>query len=117
MSNMKRYITIVDGIIAGEGNGPMAPDRVETGLLIAGINPVAVDCVCAKLVGFDYQKIPMIYKAFNIRHYPLVNFVYEDIEVISNENKFNGNLVELKHEDMFTFSPHFGWKEHIELES
>lgn len=61
MSNMKRYITIVDGIIAGEGNGPMAPDHVETGLLIAGTNPVAVDCVCAKLMGFDYQKIPMIY--------------------------------------------------------
>lgn len=63
-----------------------------------------------------FTKIEQEWIKSSIRHYPLVNFVYEDIGVISNENKFNGNLVELKREDMFTFKPHFGWKGHIELE-
>jgi uncharacterized protein (DUF362 family) len=116
-SNAKRYLTIVDGIIGGEGDGPLAPDRVESGVLIGGTNAVAVDCVCAKIMGFDYKKIPMIYRAYNIKHFPLVDFEYKGIEVISNEERFHGVLSQLNDEDMFTFKPHFGWKKHIELQS
>ena len=116
-SNAKRYFTIVDGIIGGEGNGPMVPDSVESGVLIGGSNPVAVDCVCAKIMGFDYGKIPTLYKAFEIEHFPLVDFKYEDIEVISNDERFQSLLAELNHEYMFAFKSHFGWKGHIELES
>jgi len=37
-----RYLSIVDGIIAGEGNGPMEADAKPCGVLIAGHNPVAL---------------------------------------------------------------------------
>lgn len=113
----RRYFSLVDGIIAGEGNGPMAPDKKKVGLMIAGMSPVAVDCVCSKLMGFDYRKIPMLYKAFSIGNFPLVDFQYEDIESISNDEKFHGPLVELDHKDMFSFRPPFGWEGHVELEA
>ena len=43
----------IDGIIAGQGNGPEAPDPIHTGVLIAGANPLAVDAAAAKMMGFD----------------------------------------------------------------
>ncbi|MCA9217232.1 MAG: DUF362 domain-containing protein, partial [Planctomycetales bacterium] len=61
----RKYLTIVDGIVGGDGNGPMAPDPYESGVLIAGVNPVAVDCVCAAIMGFDYRKIPTLERAFH----------------------------------------------------
>src|SRR5882762_5079182 len=38
-----RYLAIVDGIIAGEGNGPMSPDPKPCGVIMAGTHPAAVD--------------------------------------------------------------------------
>ena len=48
--NAKTYLSIVDGIYAGEGSGPLSPDKREVGLLFAGTNPVAVDCACATMM-------------------------------------------------------------------
>ena len=50
---VKPAISVVDGIIAMEGLGPMAGDVVEMGLIIAGKDPVAVDAVTAKVMGFE----------------------------------------------------------------
>ncbi len=112
----KKYLCIVDGVIAGEGNGPEAPEAINTQVLIAGMNPVAVDCVSAKLMGFDYQKVPALRNAFNIKNYPLVDFGYDDIEVLSDEKEWSGRLTDLRKEDMFTFKPPLGWIGHIELQ-
>jgi uncharacterized protein (DUF362 family) len=110
-----KYLSVVDGIIAGEGSGPEAPDPKHTGLLIIGTNPVAVDAVCAKIMGFDWQKIPSIKNAFYINHYPLCDFFYDEIEVISSNTHLNKCLTDIDPADTFHFKPHFGWKNHIEL--
>ncbi len=115
VKSRKKYLSIVDGIIAGEGSGPEAPDPKHTGLLIIGTNPVAVDAACAKIMGFDWQKIPSIKNAFYINRYPLCDFVYDDIEIVSPDSRFNKRLAEIKSSDSFYFKPHFGWKDHIEL--
>jgi uncharacterized protein (DUF362 family)/ferredoxin len=47
----KPVLNIVDGIVAMEGNGPGGGDPIKLGVLIAGINPVAVDVVAGKLAG------------------------------------------------------------------
>lgn len=47
----KPALNIVDAVIAMEGNGPGSGDPVSAGALIAGINPVAVDVVAARLAG------------------------------------------------------------------
>ena len=49
----KHYLAIVDGIIGGQGNGPLCPDPVGSNVLIAGTDPAAVDAVAARLMGFD----------------------------------------------------------------
>lgn len=44
-------LTIVDGVVAMEGNGPASGDPIALGALIAGGNGVAVDVVAARLTG------------------------------------------------------------------
>ena len=43
-----RTFSIVDGVIGGEGNGPLAPDAIKSGLLIAGEDWAAVDKVATQ---------------------------------------------------------------------
>ncbi len=47
----KPDLNIVDAITAMEGNGPGGGDPCHVGLLLAGVNPVAVDVVAAEIVG------------------------------------------------------------------
>lgn len=47
----KPDLNIVDAVIAMEGNGPGSGSPRHVGLLIAGINPVAVDIIAAECVG------------------------------------------------------------------
>lgn len=58
--NRKRHYSLCDGIIAGEGRGPMNPDPALAGLLVFGRHPVSVDLVTTWLMGFDPEKIPII---------------------------------------------------------
>lgn len=50
-------ISIVDGIIGMEGNGPLFGKPVQHGLLAAGSDPLAVDIICAQLMGFSIEAI------------------------------------------------------------
>lgn len=113
--NRKRYISVVDGIIAGEGNGPEAPEPKHTGLLLAGTNPVAVDAACVKFMGFDWQKIPSIYNAFAIQRLRLCDFCHEDIRLVSSHDEWRKSLADIPSSQVAHFTPHFGWKGHIEL--
>jgi uncharacterized protein (DUF362 family) len=97
-----KYLSIVDGIVAGEGNGPMEADSKPCGVLVAGFNPVAVDFVTIALMGFDWQKVASVREAFNIADLPLADFSPEDIEILPGLG------------EPFVFRPHFGWVGHIE---
>jgi uncharacterized protein (DUF362 family) len=110
----RRYLSVVDGIVGGEGDGPMAPDRVESRLLLAGTNPVAVDCCAAKLMRLDFRKIPACIRAFSIEKLPLVDFAPQEIRMASNEQALNGLIDEIDTSGLHPFRPHFGWIGKIE---
>ncbi|MDR2396186.1 MAG: DUF362 domain-containing protein [Endomicrobium sp.] len=54
------YFSIVDGILAGEGDGPFCPHSKKANTLIAGEDFLAVDIVTSKLMGFNPLKIPYL---------------------------------------------------------
>jgi uncharacterized protein (DUF362 family) len=56
----RRVLNVYDGIVAGEGDGPMAPDPRPTGLLAAGEDGVATDVVVAWLMGFDWRRVAIL---------------------------------------------------------
>src|SRR6185437_1104014 len=51
---------IADGIIAMEGNGPLNGAPRALGQIILADDPVAADATCARLMGFDPEKIAHI---------------------------------------------------------
>jgi hypothetical protein len=63
----QRIINIVDGIIAGEGEGPLSPTRKEAGILVLGDNPAYLDAFLGRLMGYHLSRIPTIYHAVNHR--------------------------------------------------
>ena len=109
-----RYMTLVDGIIAGEGDGPVAVDAKPCGILVAGFNPVSVDTVCAELMGFDYRRLCVLEKAWKIKDYPLVNHCPNNIVCKSNIRQWDAPFVDLRAGKHLGFRPHFGWMDHIE---
>jgi uncharacterized protein (DUF362 family) len=111
-----RYLAVVDGIVAGEGNGPMAPDAKPCGLIVAGENPLAVDTTCAQLMGFDWTRIRMLKGAFAIDRKPVADFQRSAIRLTSNDSRWSGSLEGVDPSDHFGFKPHFGWVGAIEVE-
>jgi hypothetical protein len=115
-ASRKRYISVVDAVVAGEGNGPEAPDPKACGVLVAGTNPVAVDAACARVMGLDWSRIPSVRQAFAVGHYRLCDFAYSDVTVTSRQLAWSGPLADLPSSVTFRFRPHFGWRGHLELE-
>jgi uncharacterized protein (DUF362 family) len=116
-TQQRSFFGLIDGIIAGEKNGPLRPDPVPAGVLIGGFNPVALDAVGATLMGFDIAKIPLITKGFEDRKqkcplYPAAPA--EDINIANEGNQLN--LTDLATNPPFKFEPHPGWKGHVELD-
>jgi uncharacterized protein (DUF362 family) len=113
--NPIKYLTVVDGIVAGEGNGPMSPDPKPCGVILAGMHPVAVDCAAAELMGFEWRKLRLLKNSFNLRELNFVPFAAEDVEVLSNRKAWAGKLSQI--EETFQFRPHFGWIGAIEKQA
>ena len=109
----RKCLNIVDAIIAGEGEGPMEPDARLCGLLVGGVNAVAIDAILSTIIGFDYKKIPIIAEAFGIVDRPLVNFGPTEVEIRSNDSYWNSLKLGIPWKE-FCFAPPSGWYGHIE---
>jgi hypothetical protein len=109
----KKYIGIVDAIYCGEKNGPKAPDQRNLSLLVFGINPVAIDAICTRLMGFDPLKLPMISRSFEVKQHKIIEFKYEDITVDYEDSSYR--IADIPEDLIVRFEPHFGWQNHIEL--
>lgn len=108
----RRTVSIVDGMISGEGNGPLQPLPVDSGVLIGASNPFAVDFAVAQLMGFDYLKIPSL---ANHRRFPareIGNFDPDGMIVEWDDRSYVGisTVPPLRH---YLAAP--GWKGHVEL--
>jgi uncharacterized protein (DUF362 family) len=59
-------LTIIDGVMAMDGPGPIRGRTRPLGWLIAGTDPIACETVCAKLINTSPQEIPIIKTANKI---------------------------------------------------
>jgi uncharacterized protein (DUF362 family) len=111
----RNYLSLIDGIIGGEGNGPLAPTDRPCGIVVASLNPVVADAVATRIMGFDYELIPIIARAFahDVR-WPLTLIDHPAIECRSNVAHWRGNILQIPG-DRLLFEPHFGWVGHIRI--
>ena len=105
----KRYLAIVDGVIGGEGNGPLCPDPVASGVILYGTNPASVDAVASRLMGFDPERLPIVRHAFDPHRWPIGEADLEEIEVHDDRLGRQVPLSEVSPAVPGGFKPHFGW--------
>jgi hypothetical protein len=77
----RRVIHIVDAVVAGQGDGPLAPEPLALGLLLAGENAPAVDWVSAQLLAYDPQRISIAREAFGDFQWPLTSFPHDEVMI------------------------------------
>jgi len=110
----RRLFCIVDAIVGGEGNGPLDPMPKTASVVVAGANPVAVDLACARFMGFDPMRLPLLREAFRKHPLPLTAFNSDEVFCKSNGNSAEQRVTDLAGTGLH-FKPHFGWSGHIEL--
>jgi uncharacterized protein (DUF362 family) len=110
----RRHFALVDGLVAGQGRGPMNPDPMPLGLVAFGLNVPSVDAACTAIMGFVPARVPIIAHAFATRGWALAPHALDDVRVRSNEPAWSGPLGDVHARDGEGFVPHFGWKGHIE---
>lgn len=110
----RRRFCVVDGIVAGEGTGPVFADSRAAGVILSGSCPAVVDTVAAELIGFDHTHIPSLAQAFEPHPLPLTTVAASDIQVTSNTPAWCGSLAEMAVSQPFSFAPPLGWENYIE---
>jgi uncharacterized protein (DUF362 family) len=75
----KPDLTIIDGLVGGEGNCPAPVDPVDSRVLISGNNSVETDRVATRMMGFDPATIPLMI------HAEAAGFGDPDVEIVGEE--------------------------------
>jgi uncharacterized protein (DUF362 family) len=85
----RNHIVLVDGIIAGEGQGPLSPLARHHGFLLIADDIVVGDYVAAKFMGLDPENIPIVREAFEKYKYPLTQASLGKFDVTVNGVSMN----------------------------
>jgi hypothetical protein len=117
---IRKVLTVMDAIIAGEGDGPLAPTSVPLGSVIAATDPIALDLVALRLMGFDEQNVPKICEPMTDPELRITRVSQpEDVVVCEVDARTHDvqrrPLNEIRCEHAFLAHP--GWLGHIERKS
>jgi uncharacterized protein (DUF362 family) len=63
---LRPALTIIDGIVAMHGQGPLRGPSKPLGWLIGGTDPIACETVCCRLVGLAPERLPILRAAREI---------------------------------------------------
>ena len=123
-SPVRKILTVLDGLVAGEMNGPLAPRDVPLGVVLSALDPIAQDLAAVRLMGFDEARIPKLHEVMTSAELRVTE-VREpaDVEIAETQARDGNDLApprvypldEL--ESPYRFAPHSGWLNHIEQEA
>ena len=117
---VRTTLHVIDGIVAGDGDGPLAPRDLPLGVVVASTDAVGADLVATRLMGFDEAKIPVLREPMADEPGPRITEIRhpDDVEVfqVSPESPEPSRVPLSALERDPAFEPHFGWKGHIEAD-
>lgn len=85
----RKHFALYDGIVGGEGQGPLAPSARQEGIVIFASDIVAGDYLACKCMGIDPNLIPLIKEAFILKKYALTKFKTTEITTIYLQKMIN----------------------------
>ncbi len=114
---VRTVLTVLDGVVAGEGEGPLAPRDRPLGAVLAATDPVALDLVALRLMGFDERRIAKVREALRdpgprltaARSAEDVRAFEADARTFTVAERSLDALADGK-----PFAAHSGWRGHIE---
>lgn len=93
----RKYFTVVDGIMAGEGQGPFCPTAKYANTLIASEDLLAADIVTARYMGLNPGKIRYLAHFINADHIDVTSYEVF-LEGVKRENFFSAST---RYKDFF----------------
>lgn len=111
----RRTFSVVDGVIGGDGCGPLTPDPVPAAVLVAGSNLLAVDVVATRLMGFDPMRVRVLTAALADPYFDFGIRRTEDIDVLADDPAWMHCLTD-QSSRFLDFRPHPGWVGHLEIQ-
>jgi uncharacterized protein (DUF362 family) len=106
----RNYFCIVDGLISGEGNGPLQPLPRDTDWLVFGTDPFAIDAALTSFMGFNPERLPVIARRDQYLGPEWGDFALDKLmieldgtAVLPSESPIN-----------FHFVPPPGWRDYVE---
>jgi uncharacterized protein (DUF362 family) len=95
--------SLCDGVIGGQGDGPLNPDPLALGIISFSNNSTLNDICMSTLMGFEPERIPLLRSA-------LLHVQDQETEIILNENS-------VLLSDLMSYSilsdPSPGWREYL----
>jgi len=111
----RKILTLLDGIVAGEGEGPLEASPIPAGTLVMGTNPWAVDVLTTAWMGFDWKKIPLLKNGGSVDRWPIADCGAGDLRLVASGKQYA--IQEIQNADWrMNFKPPEGWRNHIELQ-
>lgn len=80
----KPVLTVMDAVIGMEGYGPTGGNPKKVGLIIAGVNPYALDVVASDIIGLKPMQVPTIVKS---AERGLTSIDVRDVEVVGEKRE------------------------------
>jgi uncharacterized protein (DUF362 family) len=106
----RKYFCIVDGLIAGEGDGPLEPMMRDLDCIVCGTDPFKIDTALSWLMGFDPALMPLLSERKAYMGEDWGQFDLNDLYI-----SFNDIVLPLTRlEQNYKFHPPKGWTGHIE---
>jgi hypothetical protein len=111
-SPQRRVVHLTDALVAGHGEGPLAPLPLGLGIITYSESAVASDWAHSALLRFDAEKLALLRGCFAASAYPLIQPGQMPEYVTRNGKTSYGQLAR---DYGLPAEPPRGWKEHCEL--
>lgn len=122
----RRVINIGDMVVCGDHEGPLNPSYKRVGGILFTDHPLLFDLIVVKLMGFDWQKFPLLLNAIEDEKlccelisskkgvkFPIERNRISELSINSNDEKYNKRIDAVCDTDLFHFVPTNGWKEYL----
>lgn len=111
-SPQRTHLCFIDGIVAGEGKGPLSPSPIAAGVVIFSDSVAIADAAACKLMGFDPEVIPLVRQAFSRNAFPLAEMCWQTERVVLNGAALT--LEAIKPAVGRSFLPSPGWRDWLQ---
>jgi len=90
----RTLFTLCDGIIGGQGNGPLSPDPLPLGIVAFSNDAFAMDEVAGRLFRLNIERIPLLKEAKRLNHDRIIDYYIDGVKCnLSDIDAYSTNVI------------------------